>query len=106
MFYIKENVNMETLTQFGYEKIGSQYVKEIKGEYYYNKPVAITIDDFGCRTIRKCYMWTTYFLELRPVLYQPIIRNNRYVNVNRDYIKDLIDAKIVVNAKYNRKKNK
>lgn len=101
MFYIKADVNMETLTEFGYEKIGSCYVKEIKNEYYYNSPVAIAIDDFGSRTIRKCYMWT---YMLGPIMYQPIMRNNRYVNVNRDYIRDLIDAKIVVNAKYNRKK--
>ena len=103
MFYIKEDVNMEILTKYGYEKIGSQYVKEIKGEHYYNHPVAITIDDdeFKCRTIRKCYMWTYMF---GPVLHQPIIKNDRYVNVNRDYIRDLIDAKIVINAKFNRKK--
>ena len=92
---------MEILTEFGYEKEGNTYVKIIEGEHYYNSPVSIVIDNYGARTIRKCYMWT-YLLG--PVLHQPIIRNDRYVNVNRDYIRDLIDAKIVINAKFNRKK--
>lgn len=94
---------MEILSLYGYEKINGMYIKEIKGAHYYNKPIAIVIDAFGLRAIRKCYMWTYMF---GPIMYQPIIKNNRYVHVNRDYIRDLIDAKIVVNAKYNRKREK
>ena len=90
MLKIKDNVDLKELEKYGYEKLHSSYVKYTK-DTYRGYCIAITINIFS-RIIAKCYCWTYMFA---PIFHTEIMRNGKPVNVNKNYIQDLIQADLV-----------